>query len=112
MIEISREEAFLEFESWSKDSLVGLNFGRKDGGVSFSLRKASLEVKSPSLLLEVKGTSISLLYLDGNVYLARLTPEDVAAEFARLREIEAASVKNCIGVKFANEDFCFLFEEQ
>jgi hypothetical protein len=110
MIPISIADAFREFERLSKNSLVGINFGRADASVCFFLRRASLEVKEPGLFVEVKGTSIALLRFDKANFF-ELTAEDVKQEFARLGSV-SPSFETCIGAKFPNDDFCLIFGER
>jgi hypothetical protein len=107
---ISSADAFALFESWSKDSLVGVNFGRHDAAVNFSLRGATLEVSKSSLLLEVKQSSITMLHFDKTVSFTELTREDVAREFAALHPVNP-KFQSCIGAKFVNRDFCLVFQE-
>ena len=110
MEEISRADAFREFESWSKNSLVGINFSRRDAGVNFFLRGAKLEVSDVSLLLEVKRLSMTLLHFGEDVVFTKLTQEDVMREFSRLHPVKP-KFQSCVGAKFANQDFCLVFQE-
>jgi hypothetical protein len=108
MREISHADAFREFTKWSKNSLVGFNFGRRDAAVTFFMRQATLEVQESALLIEVEGRSMSTLQFSNDVRFFELTAEDVKLEFVRLYPIKP-SFNNCIGAKFGNEDFCLLF---
>ena len=108
---ISSADAFLLFEKWSKNSLVGVNFGRHDAVVNFFLRRATLEISKSSLLLEVKESSITTLRFDESVVFTELTQEDVKREFARLHPINP-KFQSCVGAKFANQDFCLIFAER
>jgi hypothetical protein len=110
MRSISSEEAFLLFDKWSKNSRVGVNFGRRDAAVNFYLRSATLEVSKSSLLLEVKELSMTILHFDESVVFSELTREDVKREFASLHPVNP-KFQSCVGAKFANQDFCLIFQE-
>jgi hypothetical protein len=110
MREISSADAFLLFDKWSKNSLVGVNFGRCDAAVNFYLRGATLEVSKSSLLLEVKESSMTIVHFDEGAVFTELTQDDVKREFARLHPVNP-KFQSCVGAKFSNQDFCLIFEE-
>jgi hypothetical protein len=110
MRQISSEDAFMRFDSWSKESRVGLNFGRHDAAVHFSLRGATLEVSESSLLLEVTQSNMTILHFDKNVTFTELTQEDVTRDFAALGPVNP-KFQSCVGAKFPNHDFCLVFQE-
>ena len=112
MNDISKADAFREFESWSKRALVSLNFGRRDTTFLGFVRRATLEIKGSSLLIEVKGVAMALLNFDSGFTFADLTIEDVKREFAKFGRPVEPNMKSCIGVKNENGDFFFIFEEQ
>jgi hypothetical protein len=107
---ISAAEAFQEFTNWSKGFLVGFNFGRHDAAVNMNLRRAALEVKEPNLLIEVKDLGMSMLHFPADTTFSELSASDIARELSRLAPV-TPSFKKCIGAKFSNGDFCFIFAE-
>jgi hypothetical protein len=62
------------------------------------------------LLLEVKESSMTILRFDDSMVFTELTREDVQQEFSRLHPI-TPKFQACVGAKFANQDFCIVFQE-
>jgi len=109
MKSVSADDAFREFAKWSKNSAVGFSFAKSDAHVNFYVRRASLEISGHNLLFEVKGTSMVMLHFDEQTTFSELTPQDIKTMFPSMSVMPG--FKNCIGAKFPNGDFCFVFDE-
>jgi len=108
MKEISSAEAFREFTNWSKNSLVGFNFARRDATVNFFLRSATLKVSEASLLTENDPFSLTMVHYPDGTRFYEVTAEEIAKQFSRSKVPSFG-----IGIRafFENGDFCHIFKE-